>query len=204
MEKLPDDLQELIVQRLSSQDVLNLVRAKYGWLPPPTPAVLARIPRGWKPRFFWSSAVHKFLTFLHDHVSDTAFFKAKELQSVVLVADYSPFATNDPPRPLATWAWVQDARPSLFDVRRMHAQLRVDMARLIEVMNRVWTRGGCSVRLGIHGTIEMQSGQVFNPTPLASTCYHLFPASALGVSPAWCDESLGPCEDPQFAWMHTL
>jgi len=191
------------VQRLSSRDVLNLVQAKYGCLPSPTLAVMARIPVGWKQRFFWSSAAHKFLTFLHDHVSDTAFFKAKELQSVVLVADYSPFATRDPPRPLATWAWVQDRRPSLFDVRRMHAQLRVDMTRVIDVLNRAWTCGICSVRLGIHSTIEMQSGEVFNPTPLASTCYHLFPASALELSPAWCDESLSPCDDPQFAWMHT-
>lgn len=205
IDALPLELQMIIYGHLGPSDVLSVVAARLGGknLPQATRRWVGRAPEALRHGFFWSSALTRFLTFVHRNVSESAFYYAREGHSVLLVSDWSPFQKT-PPAPLASFQWVPDARdvpvtqnclPPRLSGRRFRAQVTLDRARIVQVFTEAWRLGHCAVRLGLHSRFYMQSGPVFHPEPFASCSYNIFHHSMLHHSPAWADApiAIAPC-----------
>ena len=100
-------------------------------------------------------------------MADSALFHCRDLTGGLIVADWSPFASHVAFDPIADYSWEQQ--------KPIRANVSIYDNKLKKIIDDLYRRQLCAVRLALHMYITWSGAFSINPEPLSWHLYYVFP-----------------------------
>lgn len=183
LHRLPHDLLAHLTDAfLTPQDRLALLEALLGF----APSIYSKehveaVPRELRgPWLFHQAYCNVHLAV--QSFADRAFLEARDYTRILAFADWSPFASRSPVRPIATFEWRSTCTP--------HGHMFVDEEALVHAVRVALRAARPGMHFAIHRELLWHGRRVIIPTPVLLTNYVFFPAF-LAATPSATKASKG-------------
>lgn len=170
---LPHDVLTYISnQFLTPRDTRALLHALIGYAPRPfVRADILAIPESMRASWLINNAYEFLIASIQD-LSDICFFHAHDYARVSVFADWSPFTSRKPHKPVAFARWRSYAQP--------HGYLHIDKVRLYQCLLRACYAGRPCMHLAVYREFIWNHVYIMNPQPLLQTSTVFWPHFIFG------------------------